>query len=71
MALKKTRIVVDRGRCTGIGICESISDKYFEVGDDGVLVVHHDKVDDGDRDDIELAVRSCPARALMMVDGGE
>jgi ferredoxin len=62
------KIAVDRGRCTGIGICESISPAYFEVGDDGVLVLVRDTVGDADRAEVEEAVRSCPAAALTIVD---
>lgn len=59
---------MNRGRCTGIGICESISPAYFEVGDDGVLILVRETVDDADRAEVEEAVRSCPAAALTIVD---
>ncbi|MFE7569911.1 ferredoxin [Streptomyces sp. NPDC057539] len=62
------KIAVDRGRCTGIGICESISPAYFEVGDDGVLILVRETVGEADREQVEEAVRSCPAAALAIVD---
>jgi ferredoxin len=62
------KVAVNRGRCTGIGICESISPAYFEVGDDGVLVLVREIVDEADRAEVEEAVRACPAAALTMVD---
>ncbi|MET8049711.1 MULTISPECIES: ferredoxin [unclassified Streptosporangium] len=62
------KIAVDRGRCTGIGICESISPAYFEVGDDGVLILVRETVGEADRAQVEEAVRSCPAAALSIVD---
>ena len=65
------RIVVDRGRCTGIGICESLDPDRFEVDDDGTLIVHDDLVGDGDREEIEHAVASCPAVALSLVRSTE
>ncbi|HWI30545.1 MAG TPA: ferredoxin [Microbacterium sp.] len=61
------RILVDRGRCTGIGICESLDPDRFEVDDDGSLVVHDDTVADADREATIAAVESCPARALTLV----
>ena len=64
-------IVVDRGRCTGIGICESISPGRFEVDDDGTLIVHDDLVTPDTLAEIEDAVRSCPAAALSLVTRGE
>ncbi len=64
-------IVVDRGRCTGIGICESISPDRFEVDDDGTLIVRDELVTTDSLAEIEDAVRSCPASALALVVRGE
>ena len=64
-------IVVDRGRCTGIGICESISPDRFEVDDDGTLIVRDDLVTPDTLAEIEDAVRSCPAAALSLIARGE
>lgn len=61
------RVVVDRGRCTGIGICESLDPDRFEVDDDGSLIIHTDLITDADRDSVAAAVESCPARALTLV----
>jgi ferredoxin len=60
------RVVVDRSRCSGIGICESIAPEYFEVDSDGTNVQRRDVVADGDLEDVEEAVRSCPAAALYL-----
>lgn len=64
------KITVDRGRCTGIGICESVSPDHFEVGDDGALVLRQDSVAADERTLIEEAVRSCPAKALSITSVG-
>lgn len=60
------RIVVDRGRCSGMGVCESIAPDRFEVGDDGVMAVLQERP-------VTLralaAVRSCPAASLSLVHG--
>ena len=64
-------IVVDRGRCTGIGICESISPDRFEVDDDGTLIVRDELVGPDSLAEIEDAVRSCPASALALAARGE
>lgn len=60
------KIEVDRDRCTGIGICESLADDYFEVADDGSVILLHDQVSGADLDRVREAVRSCPARALRI-----
>lgn len=60
------RIQVDRARCTGIGICESIAPAVFEVDDDGTLVLSTETVQH-DLETVEEAVKSCPAMALTLV----
>lgn len=60
------RIIVDRGRCTGIGICESVDPDRFEVAADGSLVLTREEYDEDERDVVEEAVRSCPAGALTL-----
>jgi ferredoxin len=62
------KIVVNEDRCTGLGICESIAPAFFEVGDDGALVLLRDKFSESDRADIEEAVRSCPTLALSVTE---
>jgi ferredoxin len=59
------RIVLDRARCTGIGICESIAPTVFEV-DDGGLVVLSPEVPEGSESEVADAVAGCPALALRL-----
>ncbi|WP_213574076.1 ferredoxin [Rhodococcus sp. USK13] len=60
------RIKVDFGKCTGLGICESIAPGYFEVNDDGDLEVLRDEVDDDDLELLEQSVAGCPTIALSI-----
>lgn len=62
------RVEVDRDRCTGHGICESIADDIFEVQDDGSLVILHPDRPQSDRERLQHAVTQCPAAALRLVD---
>jgi ferredoxin len=64
--VRPATIIVDRDRCTGIGICESIAPEHFEVGADGVLLVLRQDIDADDLAVVEEAVRSCPALALKL-----
>jgi ferredoxin len=64
------KIVVNQDRCTGLGICESIAPGFFEIGDDGALVLLRDRFGESDRAGIEEAVRSCPTLALSVMDEG-
>ena len=60
-------ISVDNGRCTGLGICESISPDVFEVDADGLLIVHESEVAGADPAELEQAVQSCPTAALRLI----
>jgi ferredoxin len=61
------RIQVDTDRCTGHGVCESIADDIFEVGEDGVVHLLVEGVDETRRADVESAVAECPTQALSIV----
>jgi ferredoxin len=57
-------VTLDRDKCTGLGICESIAPDHFEIDDSGDLIVHRDGVTPDERATLEDAVRSCPTGAL-------
>ena len=59
-------VTLDRDRCTGLGICESIAPDHFEIADDGAVVVLRDDVAPNERATLEDAVRSCPTGALRL-----
>lgn len=60
------KITVDRAKCTGIGICESLSPAHFEVDDAGELVLLKEDVTPDERQGIEEAVAGCPTEALRL-----
>ncbi len=60
------KILLDRAKCTGLGICESLAPDVFEVNDDGDLVMLADVVPDGMLDDVEAAIAGCPTEALRL-----
>jgi ferredoxin len=62
------RVEVDLDRCTGHGICESIAEDVFEVGDDGVVVIENNERPESDRHRMQQAVTQCPVAALRLVD---
>jgi ferredoxin len=64
-----TRIEVDRDRCLGTGGCEVLAPDVFELGDDGVLVVHREEPDERELRDVRGAAAQCPTRALSLIEG--
>jgi ferredoxin len=61
------KIVVDRSRCTGLGMCESLAPDVFEVGDDGHLVVLSEEIELSRLGELETAAAACPTEALRIV----
>ncbi|HEY4006687.1 MAG TPA: ferredoxin [Pseudonocardia sp.] len=62
------KICIDYEKCTGMGMCESIADDVFEVGEDASVNLLKDEVDEDRRDEIEEAVDSCPTGAISIQD---
>lgn len=60
------KIVVDYTKCTGLGICESLAEDFFEVNDEGELVLKQESVPECHLSDVEAAVASCPTEALRL-----
>ncbi|AII10942.1 ferredoxin [Rhodococcus opacus] len=61
------KIAVDRTKCTGLGICESLAPNVFEVDDNGDLILLTETVSE-DREGVREAVTGCPTEALRLVE---
>ncbi|MEV4144470.1 ferredoxin [Amycolatopsis sp. NPDC049691] len=59
-------IELDRAKCTGLGICESLAPDVFEVDESGELAVMSWTVPQGQEADVEAAVAGCPTEALKL-----
>lgn len=62
------RIVVDRTKCSSIGLCEATAPDIFEIGADGALNILMDDVPADRRIDLEQACENCPTQALSIKD---
>jgi ferredoxin len=62
------KVVVDRAKCTGIGICESLAPAHFEVNEEGELVLLKEGVAAEEVQLIGEAVGGCPTDALRLAD---
>jgi ferredoxin len=63
------KIVLDRPRCEGHGLCEEVAPKLMHLDDAGELILDVEVVDDNDQASIEAAkaaVRVCPVAALKL-----
>jgi ferredoxin len=60
------RIEFDQDSCIGSGICESIAEDLFRVGEDGVMTPVTDVVPDEREDAVTRAVARCPTGAIRL-----
>lgn len=60
------KIIVDRSRCSSIGLCEATAPDIFEVRADGAMHIVVDDIPEDRRPDLEAACENCPTRALSI-----
>lgn len=62
------RILLDRPRCEGHGLCEEAAPKLMHLDDAGDLVIDRDEIEPGSADEAaaQAAVRVCPVAALRL-----
>ena len=60
------KVEVDFSKCTGLGICESLAPDFFEVNDDGDLVLLKEDITDDELQAVEESVAGCPTEALRI-----
>ncbi|MER6330481.1 ferredoxin [Streptomyces sp. NPDC001034] len=60
------RIVLDRARCEGHGLCEEAAPQLMHLDDEGELVLDREEVDGADTAAANAAARMCPVAALRL-----
>ncbi|WP_433343121.1 ferredoxin [Streptomyces sp. CA-253872] len=61
------RIVLDRARCEGHGLCEEAAPELIHLDDEGELVIDQEKLTEAEAPDGRAAARVCPVAALRLV----
>ena len=59
-------IKADLDLCQGYANCVMEAPKFFDISDDGVVVVLEEEFPEGNRSRVEAAVRSCAVSALRI-----
>jgi ferredoxin len=62
------RIEANRELCAGLGMCEAMAPDFFEVGDDGTVVLLQESPAEQHRPDVTAAADACPVLALKVRD---
>jgi len=60
------RIVLDRPRCEGHGLCEEAAPDLMHLDDDGELIIDREEIGDAETATANAAVRTCPVAALRL-----
>lgn len=64
-----TKVVLDQGKCRAYGLCVTAHPEVFMLPSGSpVAVVIRDVVGSDDLDDVQEAVRVCPAQAISIVE---
>jgi ferredoxin len=61
-------VTVDYDKCSGLGVCESLAPDFFEVNDEGSLMLLKEDVDGDDLQTVQEAIEGCPTEALSIVE---
>lgn len=61
-------VIADLTLCQGYANCVVAADDYFDIDDDGLVVLLQTEVPDGERARVDAAARSCPVSALKVAD---
>jgi ferredoxin len=59
-------VKAEPGMCQGYANCVAAADDYFDIDDDGVVVLLKIDVPDSEAARVEEAARSCPTSALRV-----
>ena len=60
------KCVVDYNKCIGLAMCESLAPEFFEVNDDGDLILLREDITERELEVVEQAVAACPTEALTI-----
>lgn len=61
------KIMAERDKCEGHGMCEAMAPEYFAVGEDDTVVVLDEQPPEDRRTDLTAAVAACPVLALHLL----
>jgi 3-phenylpropionate/trans-cinnamate dioxygenase ferredoxin reductase subunit len=61
-----TTVKAERRLCQGYANCVVAASDYFDIDDDGVVVLLRDDVPDQDVARVDQAARSCPVSVLRL-----
>ena len=67
-AIKLPIVKADLNLCQGYANCVMEAPEFFDIDDEGLVVILQEKFDEDKRAHVESAARSCPVSALRVED---
>lgn len=62
------KVVINKDKCLGCGMCVGIESDVFDFDDDGLVKVNNDNINDDNKENVNNAIDSCPVAAIEVVD---
>ena len=62
------RVVVDRDRCQGHGLCALFGPEVFSLDESGFAAVSEPTVPTGTEETVRRVAANCPERAILIVE---
>jgi ferredoxin len=62
------KLILDRARCEGHGLCEDVAPQLLHIDDDGYAAIDVDEINAKNLAEAQAAARVCPVAALKLVD---
>ncbi|OGB06254.1 MAG: ferredoxin [Burkholderiales bacterium RIFCSPHIGHO2_12_FULL_69_20] len=63
---KVLRVIADRSRCCGYGLCAQMCPEIYKLDEDGLVVLATDTVPEGLEEEAREGAAACPAEALVI-----
>jgi len=64
--VKRMKIIADRERCEGHGLCADTAPEVYELDDDAIVVLLHESIPPALERKAEGGARVCPVAALRV-----
>ena len=62
------KVVINKDKCLGCGMCVGIESDVFDFDDDWLAKVNNDNINDDNKENVNNAIDSCPVAAIEVVD---
>jgi ferredoxin len=66
MSVTRYKVVADRSRCCGYGLCAAVCPEIYKLDDDGIVYLTSDRVPEELETEAREGAAACPAEAIWL-----